>query len=564
MKLVIPKGATSRITTVFIRHATTGAGLGGLTNASSIAGGYVREGGTGVALAVDEDVTTEGTYQAPSTVAHVRIGTPANNRSGTYELHFHNDLWATGAEAIVITLGGATNMAELPIEVQFSDPVRGLGAPTALPASAAEAAGGLATLSAAQASNGTINANVHRWLTGTPNALTSGRVEVLVGAITNGIIAAASFAAGAFDAVWTVTTRLLTHALGNGVSSTGALDAGTTDSITLPAGQRSQVRVGHWVTITGGAAAGEPRFLAAVNTTSGVCTPSPAFDNTPGTATYFVTVNPPQPTATALLPSVNVAAFLGTLITETSGQIAAAFTKFFNVASPTGTANSLPDAVAGAANGVAIVGSQVDLVNAPNATALTAIATAVWASATRTLSSFGTLVADVAAAVWSAVTRTLTAGTNIVLAKGTGVTGFNDPTAAANAAAVRTELATELARIDAAITSRATVAAVVAALNNLSSADVLAALASFYGVLTGTVATNVANSATSFAVSGDAGTDVRKGVLRLTGGDLAGESNLVSWTGTTVTVLSQSDMPTVLKRFSATPADGVAYSFMPL
>lgn len=39
----------------------------------------------------------------------------------------------------------------------------------------------------------------------------------------------------------------------------------------------------------------------------------------------------------------------------------------------------------------------------------TAIATAVWASGTRTLSSFGTLVADVATAVWGAGTRLLTA-----------------------------------------------------------------------------------------------------------------------------------------------------------
>lgn len=145
MKLVIPKGATSRIITVFIQDSssTTGAGLGSLTQASGIVGGYVREGGTGVALAVDEDVTTEGTYQAPSAAGKVRIGTPANMRTGTYELHFHNDLWATGAETVTITLGGAANMADLPIEVQLSDPVRGLGSPTALPNAAADAPGGL-------------------------------------------------------------------------------------------------------------------------------------------------------------------------------------------------------------------------------------------------------------------------------------------------------------------------------------------------------------------------------------------------------------------------------------
>ena len=53
--------------------------------------------------------------------------------------------------------------------------------------------------------------------------------------------------------------------------------------------------------------------------------------------------------------------------------------------------------------------AQMDLINAPNSTSLTAIGTAVWASATRTLSSFGTLVADTATAIWGAATRTLSA-----------------------------------------------------------------------------------------------------------------------------------------------------------
>jgi hypothetical protein len=76
------------------------------------------------------------------------------------------------------------------------------------------------------------------------------------------------------------------------------------------------------------------------------------------------------------------------------------------------------------------------------------------------ITTIGASAAGVATAVWSAVTRTLTAGTNIVLAKGTGVTGFND----LSAAQVNTEADTALAdagvtttvtgRIDAAITSR--------------------------------------------------------------------------------------------------------------
>lgn len=123
MKFAINKGSKSVILTVFIQDSssTTGAGLGSLIHTSSIVGGYVRMGGTGVALAVDEDVTTEGTYQAPSAVGKVRIGTPANMRTGTYELHFHDDLWAHGARSVTITLGGATNMAPLNLEVQLVD-----------------------------------------------------------------------------------------------------------------------------------------------------------------------------------------------------------------------------------------------------------------------------------------------------------------------------------------------------------------------------------------------------------------------------------------------------------
>lgn len=63
-------------------------------------------------------------------------------------------------------------------------------------------------------------------------------------------------------------------------------------------------------------------------------------------------------------------------------------------------------------------------------------------------------------AIWSNVTRTLTAGTNIVLAKGTGITGFNDLSAAQVNAEADTALSdvgvttTVTGRIDATISSR--------------------------------------------------------------------------------------------------------------
>lgn len=64
-------------------------------------------------------------------------------------------------------------------------------------------------------------------------------------------------------------------------------------------------------------------------------------------------------TGASALAKSDLNSILGTALTETAGQIAAAFKKFFNVATPTGTVNSIPDAVAGATGGIAIVGSNM-------------------------------------------------------------------------------------------------------------------------------------------------------------------------------------------------------------
>lgn len=123
MKYQYVKGSTSVIIPVFIQanNQTDGRGLAGLDESSSIVGGYVRPGEVGLALAVDQNVTTEGTYEAPTTDNQIRIGTPANMTAGTYELHLHNDLLAAGADSVFITLGGAANMAVLVIEIQLTD-----------------------------------------------------------------------------------------------------------------------------------------------------------------------------------------------------------------------------------------------------------------------------------------------------------------------------------------------------------------------------------------------------------------------------------------------------------
>jgi hypothetical protein len=111
---------------------------------------------------------------------------------------------------IIETFGHAS--AEL--KVDLSDAVRmGL---TALPNANAEAAGGLFTRGTGA---GQINQNAN------------GQIDVRAVAIVNGIIAAASFAANALDAVWSTATRVLTAgtnialAKGTGVTGFNDLDA---------------------------------------------------------------------------------------------------------------------------------------------------------------------------------------------------------------------------------------------------------------------------------------------------------------------------------------------------
>lgn len=117
---------------------------------------------------------------------------------------------------------------------------------------------------------------------------------------------------------------------------------------------------------------------------------------------------------------------------------------------------------------------------------------AVWTVAARTLTSFGTLASD----VWAVATRVLTAGTNIVLAKGTGVTGFNDLDAAGVRGAVglaaanldtqltgindkTTNLPTDPADQSLIIAATDAVVAAIAALNNLSAAQVATELGTY-------------------------------------------------------------------------------------
>ena len=146
MKLVKAIGATSEIWQIFIRDSSsaTGAGLTGLTNASSSLTAYYHRDTDTTATAISLVSMTVGTFTS-SGFKEI----DATNMPGFYQFCPPNAALASGAKSCGFLLKGATNMAPLPIEVQltagfsFDDAVRaGL---TALPNAAAEAAGGLYT-----------------------------------------------------------------------------------------------------------------------------------------------------------------------------------------------------------------------------------------------------------------------------------------------------------------------------------------------------------------------------------------------------------------------------------
>lgn len=166
----------------------------------------------------------------------------------------------------------------------------------------------------------------------------------------------------------------------------GTAQAGANGSITLAAGAAAYDLTGCYVRTTGGTGGGgtggannQARRITAYNTGTKVATVVPNWETNPANDTTYDILLPEELTMAALkglLPTTlgrtlavstggvadaNLAQILGTALTETSGYIAAGFKKFFNVGSPTGTVNSLPDAVPGAASGLSVVGSQMNL-----------------------------------------------------------------------------------------------------------------------------------------------------------------------------------------------------------
>lgn len=132
---------------VFAMDSTSTSGAG----KASVAFGswtcrYIRAGAAISGAITPEDITTIGTYAAPTAATNIRIKAVDNtNMIGVYELQLHLDWVATGSEAVTIYLT-ATGVAPIALTIPLSlfnpqDGVR-LGL-TALPNAAADGAGGL-------------------------------------------------------------------------------------------------------------------------------------------------------------------------------------------------------------------------------------------------------------------------------------------------------------------------------------------------------------------------------------------------------------------------------------
>lgn len=124
MKLSLSGGMTSHRALIFIQDSsqTDGRGLTGLVfNSAGLTGSYVRPGAARQAITLATQTVT-GAY---SSGGFVQID--ATNMPGWYRFDIPDAALATGARSVGIVLRGATNMAQVNIEIQLLNAAVGYG-----------------------------------------------------------------------------------------------------------------------------------------------------------------------------------------------------------------------------------------------------------------------------------------------------------------------------------------------------------------------------------------------------------------------------------------------------
>lgn len=119
MKLLLPAGSTSVIAHIFVQDSTSTVGAG----KTALAFGdftcyYVRAAGTLTQL-TPQTIATLGTYAAPTANTNIRIKLLSDaNAPGLYEVQFHNDHLAAGANQATFMFT-ATGAAPTLVEIQL-------------------------------------------------------------------------------------------------------------------------------------------------------------------------------------------------------------------------------------------------------------------------------------------------------------------------------------------------------------------------------------------------------------------------------------------------------------
>jgi hypothetical protein len=212
-------------------------------------------------------------------------------------------------------------------------------------------------------------------------------------------------------AVSTSTAQLGVNAVQIGAAVPGSATIGTvtavTNAVAITANQA--VNVAQWggSNIATPAVTGEP--VVTLNATQAAYTPAKAGDAmlvTAGTGAG-------QLDFTSGVIKANLVQILAATITGTAANLVAAFTKWFNVTSPTGTVNSIPDAVAGANGGLPTtngtkVSQTVDLTSGQSIACSDKTGFSLAATGLDLVTAASTFGVAMIAGIWAAATSAMT------------------------------------------------------------------------------------------------------------------------------------------------------------
>jgi hypothetical protein len=405
MQRPIKRGASGNAGLIFHIFAQDSASTTGAGKASvgfgSWACRYIRNGEAISGAITPEDITTIGTYAAPTANTNIRIKAVDNtNMIGIYEIQIHADWVNTtnSCQSTTIYLT-ASGVAVLPIQIPLvaydpQDTVR-LGL-TALPNAAAEAAGGLYTRGSGagqlnQSANGQVDVNVER-----------------LNNVAQSLLDLKDFADAGYDPATdkvqgVVLVDTLTTYTGNTLQTGDVFPLASTEiadikakTDNLPSDPADQSLI---IAATDAILAKLPAALVSgrMDSSVGAMAANTLTASALATDARDEIADQVWASGTRTLTAFGFSVIVGTNSDKTGYTLSAPGIQ------------AIWDALTSALTTVGSIGKLiVDNLNATVSSRSSHAAADVWAVGTRTLTSFGTLVSDTATAVWAAGTRTLT------------------------------------------------------------------------------------------------------------------------------------------------------------